>query len=238
MLGITERLKNVLSLQQNDAGVNEMTSMLEQNGLRLLKLIDDLLDLVRFDTGHADISRQRTPIAAHIEGLLRSLRHLAEQDRVALLWDCNSDSESIMLDRDKFDKILLNLVINAIKFTPSGGSIEVKVTVNDNHLKLTVEDTGVGIPPDVLPRIFERFWQVDTSSTRKFQGAGIGLALVRSLTEAMGGQVKVDSKLGHGTTFTVELPAEAATAESSQLADEADAAHPLQDGGNIAQLHR
>ena len=76
---------------------------------------------------------------------------------------------------------------------------------------LTVEDSGVGIPPDVLPRIFERFWQVDSSSTRKFQGAGIGLALVRSLSEAMGGEVKVNSQLGHGTTFTVTLPAEPAT---------------------------
>ena len=88
MLGITERLKNLLARQPLISGVDEMTTMLEQNGLRLLKLIDDLLDLVRFDTGHADINRQPTPIAAHLEGLLRSLRHLAEQDRVALLWDC------------------------------------------------------------------------------------------------------------------------------------------------------
>ncbi|RYD42097.1 MAG: HAMP domain-containing histidine kinase, partial [Verrucomicrobiaceae bacterium] len=175
MLGITERLRSVISRQtSSEPIVNEMTLMLEQNGLRLLKLIDDLLDLVRFDTGHADINRQPTLIGAHIEGLLRSLRHLAEQDRVALLWECRSDNDSISLDRDKFDKILLNLVINAIKFTPSSGTIEVKVVVEDGRLKMTVEDTGVGIPPEVLPRIFERFWQVDTSSTRKFQGAGIG----------------------------------------------------------------
>jgi len=238
MLGITERLKTVLGRQPFDVGVEEMTSMLEQNGLRLLKLIDDLLDLVRFDTGHADINRQPTQMSAHLDGLLRSLRHLAEQDRVALLWDCKTDHDSILLDRDKFDKILLNLVINAIKFTPSGGSIEVKVTVSDNLLRCSVEDTGVGIPPEVLPRIFERFWQVDTSSTRKFQGAGIGLALVRSLTEAMDGQVKVDSKLGHGTTFTVVLPTEAAQASEVETNAEADENHPLQDGGNIAQLHR
>jgi signal transduction histidine kinase len=239
MLGITDRLKNVLSRSHNlDAGVDEMTGMLEQNGLRLLKLIDDLLDLVRFDTGHADVNRQPTRIAAHLEGLMKSLRHLAEQDRVALLWECKSDHDSIDLDRDKFDKILLNLVINAIKFTPSGGSIEVKLHISDNLLRLTVEDTGVGIPPDVLPRIFERFWQVDTSSTRKFQGAGIGLALVRSLTEAMGGQVKVDSKLGHGTTFAIELPAEASASQTTEAESETNEDHPLKDGGNIAQLHR
>lgn len=238
MLGITERLRNVLSNQSPDASVSEMTTMLEQNGLRLLKLIDDLLDLVRFDTGHADINRQPTPIGAHIDGLLRSLRHLAEQDRVALLWECKSDAEALMIDRDKFDKILLNLVINAIKFTPSGGTIEVKVSAANHHLKLTVEDSGVGIPPEVLPRIFERFWQVDTSSTRKFQGAGIGLALVRSLTEAMGGSIKVESKLGRGTIFSIELPAEAAATPQSGGVTLEDENHPLQDGGNIAQLHR
>lgn len=238
MLGITERLKTVLGREAPDGTVHEMTTMLEQNGLRLLKLIDDLLDLVRFDTGHADINRQPTAINAHIDGLLRSLRHLAEQDRVALFWECESEHAAMQLDRDKFDKILLNLVINAIKFTPSGGSIEVKLHARDNHLKLSVEDTGVGIPPEVLPRIFERFWQVDTSSTRKFQGAGIGLALVRSLSEAMGGSVKVESRLGHGTTFTVELPAEGVEASViDQDAGDEDSG-PLEDGGNIAKLHR
>lgn len=235
MLGITERLRAVLTPHSTEPIVQEMTLMLEQNGLRLLKLIDDLLDLVRFDTGHADINRQPTQIVAHIEGLLRSLRHLAEQDRVALLWTCETDSELILLDRDKFDKILLNLVINAIKFTPSSGTIEVKISVAEGRLKMTVEDTGVGIPPEVLPRIFERFWQVDTSSTRKFQGAGIGLALVRSLSEAMDGKVSVDSQLGRGTTFTIEMPTAAATQEIAASLEEEN---PLKDGGNIANLHR
>jgi signal transduction histidine kinase len=234
MLGITERLRVLLGRQPGEPIIAEMTGMLEQNGLRLLKLIDDLLDLVRFDTGHGDVKRQPTPVAAHFDGLLRSLRHLAEQDRVALLWECESDCESIQLDRDKFDKILLNLVINAIKFTPSGGTIEAKLHVSDKKLRLRVEDTGVGIPPEVLPRIFERFWQVDTSSTRKFQGAGIGLALVRGLTEAMDGTVKVESQINQGTTFIIELPVEAA--EASHTDDVAD--DVLKDGGNIAELHR
>jgi signal transduction histidine kinase len=234
MLGITERLGTLLRRETLEPVVGEMTQMLEQNGLRLLKLIDDLLDLVRFDTGHADVNRQSTLIRPHLEGLLRSLRHLSEQDRVALVWECETESEAIQLDREKFDKILLNLVINAIKFTPSGGTIGVKVTAREGDLLLVVEDTGVGIPPDVLPRIFERFWQVDTSSTRKFQGAGIGLGLVHSLAEAMDGEVKVASQLGQGTTFTVNLPALAA----SVLPEIGDAVDPLQDGGNIADLHR
>jgi signal transduction histidine kinase len=233
MLGITERLRILLGRQPQEAVIGEMTGMLEQNGLRLLKLIDDLLDLVRFDTGHGDVKRQATDFPAHFDGLLRSLRHLAEQDRVLLLWNCECDHKHIQLDRDKFDKILLNLVVNAIKFTPSGGTIEVKARVANGRLRFSVEDTGVGIAPDVLPRIFERFWQVDTSSTRKFQGAGIGLALVRSLTEAMEGTVDVQSAVNRGTTFTIELPAEAAADDTPQETEDV-----LKDGGNIAQLHR
>jgi signal transduction histidine kinase len=236
MLGITERLKATVSRLPLDDGMAEMTTMLEQNGLRLLKLIDDLLDLVRFDTGHADINLQPTRIAAYLDGTLGSLRHLAEQDRVALLWNCESQSDQVMIDRDKFDKILLNLVINAIKFTPSGGVIDVKISTVSGMLVLTVEDTGVGIPPDVLPRIFERFWQVDTSSTRKFQGAGIGLALVRSLAEVMGGSVKVTSQLGQGTIFTVELPIQ--TAAVSDMLKSQQSEEPLMEGGMIADLHR
>lgn len=207
MLGISERLGKLPPLQNDPRGA-EMTQLLGQNGLRLLKLIDDLLDLVRFDTGHADVVRQSTELEPHLDGMLRSLRHLADQDRVALLWKFRGQEGPWMIDRDKFDKIILNLVVNAIKFTPSGGSIEVIVAIDNGHLKLSVSDTGVGISPDLLPRIFDRFWQVDTSSTRKFQGAGIGLALVRSLSEAMDGSVRVESKLSEGTTFFVEFPVE------------------------------
>lgn len=208
MLGISEKLGRLPALQNDPRGA-EMTQLLGQNGLRLLKLIDDLLDLVRFDTGHADVVRQPTELEPHLDGMLRSLRHLADQDRVALLWRFSGEKGPWMIDRDKFDKIILNLVVNAIKFTPSGGSIEVVVAVENGLLRLSVSDTGVGISPDLLPRIFERFWQVDTSSTRKFQGAGIGLALVRSLSEAMDGSVRVESKLSEGTTFHVEFPVQA-----------------------------
>lgn len=234
MLGITERLRTILAKANPDPLIQEMTGMLEQNGLRLLKLIDDLLDLVRFDTGHADIYREPTLISPHFEGLLRSLRHLAEHDRVALIWECKSESGSIMLDRDKFDKILLNLVINAIKFTPSSGTIEVKLLTGDGQLRLTVEDTGVGIAPEMLPRIFERFWQVDSSTTRKFQGAGIGLALVRSLAEALGGEISVESQVGRGTTFTILIPADVVDASATPSAE----AVASENGKNIASLHR
>jgi signal transduction histidine kinase len=230
MLGITDRLKKLPPLQNDPRGA-EMTTLLDQNGLRLLKLIDDLLDLVRFDTGHADLMPQPTQLASHLDGLLKSVRHLAEQDKVALLW--NDPGEGWwMVDRDKLDKIVLNLVVNAIKFTPSGGTIEVRTVEENGRLKLSVADTGVGIPPDVLPQIFERFWQVDNSSTRKFQGAGIGLSLVRSLCEAMDGSIRAESELGRGSTFFVELPAIHGE-EPEAISTELDPGDSI-----IADLHR
>ncbi len=231
MLGITEKLSTTVQPRDGDDKVPEMVRLLGQNGLRLMKLIDDLLDLVRFDTGHADLNYQPTPVKAHFEGLMKSLRHLSEQDKVALLWTCESESTAVLLDRDKFDKIVLNLVINAIKFTPSGGTIDVDLEISNKKLNLSVRDTGVGIPQENLERIFDRFWQVDTSSTRKFQGTGIGLALVRSVTESLGGEVGATSKINIGTNFNVSFPVE--KAEESEIIDDA----PIT-GKGIVEIHR
>ncbi len=231
MLGITERLGLKLKPDAEVPEVSEMLGLLEHNGLRLMKLIDDLLDLVRFDTGHADLIFQPTPIKPYFEGLMKSLRHLSEQDSVALNWTCESSHPAILLDRDKFDKIVLNLVINSIKFTPSGGSIDVDLLLSDDCLNLSVKDTGVGIPPENLEKIFGRFWQVDTSSTRKFQGTGIGLALVRAVAESLGGTVGVTSQIGGGTNFTITFPIESTTME--ERADEGP-----ETGRGIVAIHR
>jgi signal transduction histidine kinase len=206
MLGITEKLSSTHGAEPRPALVREMLDLLENNGLRLMKLIDDLLDLVRFDTGHADLNFQPTHVKDHFEGLVKSLKHLAERDGVALHWNCTSRHPYILMDRDKFDKIILNLVINAIKFTPSGGNIDVDIAASGDRLALSVKDTGVGIPQENLGLIFDRFWQVDNSSTRKFQGTGIGLALVRSVTESLGGEITVTSQLGVGTEFRIGFP--------------------------------
>ncbi len=231
MLGITERLGHVLKPGEKDSQIGEMIRLLGQNGLRLMKLIDDLLDLVRFDTGHADLNFQPTPVKAHFEGLMKSLRHVSQNDNVALLWTCETVHPGILLDRDKFDKVVLNLVINAIKFTPSGGNIDVELNISHNRLDLSVKDTGVGIPKENIERIFDRFWQVDTSSTRKFQGSGIGLALVRAVAESLGGEVGVASRIGSGTQFRVSFPI-----EPSGLPPAAEEG-PLT-GKGIVEMHR
>jgi signal transduction histidine kinase len=236
MIGLTERLSDKFKTSpQKD--VRDMLAMTEHNGLRLLKLIDDLLDLVRFDTGHADLKLQPTNLKDMLDGLMHSMRHLADQDGVALEWKLTGVDSALMLDRDKIEKVLLNLTINAIKFTPSGGRIDVDAVLTGNTMMLSVSDTGVGISGDVLPRIFERFWQVDSSSTRKFQGAGIGLALVRSLVDTMGGTINADSVVGVGTKFNVELPVEKIALQELPPAVE-DGVGTAGSGKHIEELHR
>ncbi len=217
MLGVTEKLRRSVD-GAGDAEDSEMVEVLEENGLRLLKLIDDLLDLVRFDSGAAVVKPQATDLDALIGGLVRSLRHLADENGVALLSSVECGDSLLMLDRDKLEKIVFNLVMNAVKFTPTGGTVEVSTRVEDGVMLLEVEDTGVGIEDGQLKHVFERFWQVDTSTTRKFQGAGLGLALVRSLTETMGGAIDVASRVGHGTKFTIRMPVQAADAEVEEEA--------------------
>lgn len=235
MIGLNERLAERFRVG-GDKEVRDMLAMSEHNGLRLLKLIDDLLDLVRFDTGHADVITRPTDLAGMLDGLMQSMRHLADQDGVALEWKTHGNPGLLMLDRDKIEKILLNLTINAIKFTPAGGRIDLDAMLEDGDLILTVNDTGVGISSEILPRIFERFWQVDSSSTRKFQGAGIGLALVRSLVESMDGTIDAKSSIGVGTRFTVRLPVEEARPED--LAEAAGSAAETESGRYIGEMHR
>ena len=113
---------------------------------------------------------------------------------------------TVLADRDKLEKIVLNLVFNALKFTPAGGRVELRAEKRGEEFVLTVADTGMGISEKNLPHVFDRFWQADGSSKRKYQGVGIGLALVKELVEIQGGKVAVQSQEGKGTTFTVTLP--------------------------------
>ena len=111
-----------------------------------------------------------------------------------------------MADRDKLEKIILNLLFNALKFTPAGGRVELAVEKKETQLVIKVRDTGMGISEENLPYIFDRFWQADSNSNRKYQGTGIGLALVKELTEAQGGTVEVESQVSQGTTMTIQIP--------------------------------
>jgi signal transduction histidine kinase len=189
-----------------EPSVVTLLETMQSNGLRLLKLINDLLDLVRLESGVMEVRREAVAVEQFLNGLASAARQVAQEKRINLTVQIDAKVGTVMLDRDKLEKIVLNLQFNALKFTPPNGRVELRVVREEQDLVLRVSDTGIGIPEKDLPNMFSRFFQVDSSSRRKYQGVGIGLALVKELTELHGGSVAVHSVEGHGTTFTIRMP--------------------------------
>ncbi len=196
----------VQSRSTMSAQTQELLVTMQANGMRLLKLINDLLDLVRLESGKVAVAREALDVDAFIRGLVQSVKKVADDKRITLQANVSEDVGLLLADRDKLEKILLNLVFNAVKFTPARGVVDVRVEKVGEQLRLQVSDTGMGISKENLPNVFSRFWQADTSAQRKFQGAGIGLALVKELVEVQDGSVTVESEVNKGTTFTILLP--------------------------------
>ena len=126
-------------------------------------------------------------------------------------------SKVTAVDAEKYERILLNLLSNAIKFTPKGKTIDVCLEFIKKSVKIQVKDTGIGIPKDKIDLIFERFWQVDSSLSRKAEGIGIGLSLVKNFVIALGGTIKVKSSIGKGTIFTITIPDEKKLEEKEEI---------------------
>jgi signal transduction histidine kinase len=211
-------------IQERDAGLQPDTRQLflimQSNGMRLLKLINDLLDLVRLESGKMEVKREPVAIEAFLHGLANAVKKSAEDRGIQLEVISDPAISTVLTDSDKLERILLNLLFNALKFTPAGGKVDVKAKREIGELVLEISDTGTGISEEQLPFIFDRFWQADTSSQRKYRGVGIGLALVKELVEVQGGNVAVTSEIGKGTQFTVRLPYEEVGRPSSQMAEE------------------
>ncbi len=180
-----------------------------RNAARLQTLINQLLDLARLDNGQLQPDRRPGNLATDVRMWVCSFESLAASRRIQFSLAQSHPSYPAAYDADKLEKIINNLVANALKFTPSGGAVDVAVTYSDADMLLTVTDTGPGIAPEHLPFIFDRFYQVDASQRRGYEGTGVGLALVRELVRLLDGTIRVDSRLGTGTTFTVTLPVRA-----------------------------
>ncbi len=201
--------------RQIDADSRSLMAIMHGNGMRLLKLINDLLDLVRLESGRMEVKREALEMTAYVRGLIGAAQQMADAKGVRLETWVEPGLGAVLADRDKLEKMILNLVFNALKFTPKGGSVALRVEKAGEHLAISVKDTGVGISEKNLPFVFDRFWQADNSSKRKYQGVGIGLALVKELTEIQDGKVSVESQEGQGTTFTIKLPFLPAQAEAA-----------------------
>jgi PAS domain S-box-containing protein len=183
----------------------EQLDLVHRNSLRLLKLVNSLLDFSRIEAGRTQASYNATDLAALTAELASNYTSACERAGLALKVDCPALPAPVYVDRDMWEKIVLNLLSNAFKFTFEGG-ITVSLRQVDDMARLTVSDTGVGIPAPEAPLVFERFHRIEGQRSRTHEGSGIGLALVQELVKLHGGSITVESKVDCGTSFIVSVP--------------------------------
>jgi PAS domain S-box-containing protein len=183
----------------------ELLAVVHRNGLRLQRLVNTLLDFSRIESGRAQASYEPTDLASFTLDLASSFRSAMERAGLTFTLKCSPLSAPVYVDREMWEKVVLNLVSNAFKYTFSG-SVSVELDERDGQAELSVADTGTGIPEHELPRLFERFHRVQGARGRTHEGTGIGLALVQELVKLHGGSVSAVSSVGKGSVFTVSIP--------------------------------
>jgi signal transduction histidine kinase len=240
ILAPIDRLRST-ALAQGDPEMRQTFETMQANGFRLLKLINDLLDLVRLEAGTLQLNKTRIDVPQYLRGILMAMQPAATEKGIELRSQFSPDLPLLLADAHQLERVFFNLIFNAIKFTPAGGSITLRTERLGNEALVKVIDTGIGIAPEHVQNVFQRFWQADSSAERKYQGAGIGLALVRDLTETHGGSVSVESALGTGTTMIVRLPAPSRQLEELPVLAPAKPAAPTESEAQpewLASLHR
>lgn len=209
ILGIIQLLINSHRNTGNCPNIEEFSrhaKTMRQNCFRLLKLTNNLIDMTKIDSGFMKLSLKYYNIVNLIEDITQSIVSFAELKGIHVIFDTDVEEKTVVCDVDKIERIILNLISNAIKFTEPGGLIKVNLHVKDDSVEISISDTGKGIPKNKLNTIFERFGQANSLVTRKSEGSGIGLYLVKSFVQLHGGSINVKSEEGKGTEFTIDLP--------------------------------
>jgi signal transduction histidine kinase/DNA-binding response OmpR family regulator len=203
ILGPAEKL--ISKLKDEDG--QKQIGLIKGNAKRLINLINQLLDLSRLEAGRLKLNAALGNISQFVKGLAMEFESVAEQRDITLKIIIEKEDIEAYFDKEKMEKIVTNLLSNAFKFTPAGGRITVVIKETLlNQVEIVVRDSGIGIPKSELPKIFDRFYQVDGSITREHEGTGIGLALTKELVELHKGNIFVDSVEGHWTEVKVSIP--------------------------------
>lgn len=205
-------VESVLQGDYEDTPDRDFFENLQRNAIILLKLINDLLDFSKIEAGQMKMQIRELDIVKFIRDYSQSFSSAAESKGVSMSFEYPGRAVPVFIDAGKMDKIVMNLFSNSLKFTDKGGFIKVSVRDDENSCYIQFEDSGIGIPPDKIESVFDRFSQVDAGSTRKYEGTGIGLALVKEFAELHGGAIDAESRFindspgNHGTLFTVSVP--------------------------------
>ena len=201
---------HVLQTQQKDPSplASRALEALHRNSRMLARVVEDLMDSAGILSGKLRLASEATQVEDAVRGAVEGTSTAAAAKRLTVTLGCEHGLRPVWGDPERLQQVFRNLLNNAVKFTPDGGRIDVEVTGDGTHVVTTVADSGQGIAPDFLPRVFDRFSQEDSGNTRAFSGLGLGLALVRQLVDAHGGTITADSAgAGQGAAFTVRLPA-------------------------------
>ncbi len=209
IIGFSEILLEETFGKLNDDQMRYVRNI-QNSGKHLLELINNVLDLSKIDSGRYELQYETFFVEDVINEVVETMKPMAESKSLNIVINIDPEIDTLTADRVKVKQILYNLLSNAIKFTPEGGSVSVSAhrdRINDEEaVRFAVKDTGVGIPPDDLDRIFDEFEQIDTSLSRQYGGVGLGLTLTKRLVELHGGSISVESTLGKGSTFYFTLP--------------------------------
>jgi signal transduction histidine kinase len=173
---------------------------------RLRTLIDNALDLMAVDAGRLDLDMSGVSIPMIVDQIISSLKIELENKGISLFRRMSPNLELVRGDSGKLFQLFSNLLVNAMKFTPDGGSIEISSKSSNGFATVEITDTGIGISSEDLPYVFDRFYQADSSRSNRFRGMGLGLAICREIAEAHGGEIEADSQVGKGSVFRVTLP--------------------------------
>jgi len=203
--GYVELLSTGLRGPVNEAQLRDL-SRIQQNQQHLLEIITDILSFSRLEAGRVRYRLSPVPVRELLSRMEAMIEPQARARSVEYCCQNVTNGLAVVADREKLEQVLINLLGNAVKFTPSGGRITLSAADEGDRIKLRVQDTGIGIESWQMSTIFEPFVQLEPTLTRTTEGAGLGLAISRELTRGMGGEISVTSVPGEGSTFTVELP--------------------------------
>lgn len=206
ILGPSEQI--LKQSQLDESFTRTQVELIKRSSQKFLKLVNQLLDLSKIESSKMSVERYQGNLNEFLKNIVENFQAGATQKHIQLNFQSTLPVETYVFDRDKTDKILSNLLSNALKFTPEKGSINVALGLHESKSSyvLQVQDTGIGIAPEQLPHIFDRFYQVEDSDVRKYEGTGIGLALTKELITLIGGKINVESRPGIGTTIFIEMP--------------------------------
>lgn len=206
ILSILQSLKYIDNDKYADNKINEYRAMIKRNSYKMMKLVDNLIDTTKIEEKYYNLNKQAIDVVSLIENTILSMDKYAKQKSIELIFDTNEEEAIVLLDPEAIDRIIVNLVSNAIKFSPKDSTVMINLYIDENNIKIVVKDNGPGIAEEDQKAIFNRFMQSQKNKESSNEGSGIGLDLVSNLVKLHNGNITLNSTVGVGSEFIISIP--------------------------------